>query len=395
MMVDSLTRILYINPAGERGGAETVLLNILRHLDRQRFQATVVCLQDGAFVNELREQSDVDVEVVPMGRFRSLSDARRVIQRLQDIIHRDAIDLVHANGTGAHLYGGLAAKRGGVPSLYHMHDLIAWEWSRQGLIHLLALAVPATATLAVSHYAAKRFQQAWPTSRPIDVIHNSIALDHSENPAARAGICREFAWPADSPLVVWCGRLQRWKGTHVFINAAALVKQQAPNARFLVVGGTLFGLDDDYRKELHDLAGTLGLNDNLHFTGHQTDARRFLAAADVVVHSSVTPDPFGLVVLEAMALGKPAIASAEGGPTEMIQYDVSGFLSPPGDARALAQFMLRLLDDEDLRTRMGRAARARVEQHFTVQQMMQKLESLYRRLTNRAQPVARAFASTN
>ncbi len=333
-----MIRILYITSAGERGGAEVVLLNLLRSLDRSRFEPTVVCLRDGNFVQELREQANVDVEVLPTGRFRDLKRASQVIGQLQHIIRSRGVHLVHCNGTGAHLYGGPAAWLSGVPSVYHLHDVLDWSWSTQGLVHLFAFLIPSTAIVAVSHYVARSFERTWSSRREIHVIHNGIDLPRIENPKSQIENLKseECGWPPDSRVFAWCGRLQRWKGAHVFLEAAAIVKQQMPSARFLVVGGTLFGLDAAYQGELHALADKLNLNGCLRFTGHVRDTRRLMAAADVIVHSSIRPDSFGLVVLEAEALGKPVIASGDGGPMEIVQDKMTGLLVPPDNPRALA-----------------------------------------------------------
>jgi len=379
--LEAKIRILYITPAGERGGAEVVLLTILRHLDRSRFEPAVICLQDGPLVEQLEQQAKVHVEVVPAERFRDLRHAGRVIRQLRHVTRSCAVDLVHCNGTGAHLYGSPAARLCGVPSIYHLHDVVERSWDRQGLVHLLALLAPATATIAVSHYVARCFHESWRSRRAVHVIHNAVDPGGVSSLIGSEGVRGEYGWPARAPLVVWCGRLQRWKGTHIFLKAAARVRQQMPTARFLVVGDALFGLDADYSGELHAMAKTLNLDACLGFAGHQPDARRFVAATDVFVHSSIRPDPFGLVILEAMALGKPVIASGEGGPLEIVEPNVTGLLVPPNDPDMLAEAMITLLQDEALRDRMGKAGLERAERSFSVSRMMQAFETLYQNVT--------------
>jgi glycosyltransferase involved in cell wall biosynthesis len=378
-----MTRVLYVSSAGERGGAEVVLLTILAHLDRTRFEPHVVCLQEGDLVRQMREESGIEAQVYPIGQFRRVWRGRRVVQRISQMICDRSIDVVHCNGTPAQIYGGLAAKRAHTPSIYHLHDLPDSSWTRQGLVHRLAASIPASAVIAVSHFLAEQYGSFPGSAHKTHVIHNAVELqpyrvdgDSAEGDGVRAG----FGWSSDAPLVLWCGRLQHWKGAHVFVDAAARIRDRIPAARFLVVGGSLLGLEPQYSQELSRQAQSLGLDDCLRFTGHVSDVRPFLSAADVVVHSSLRPEPFGLVVLESMALEKAVVAPAAGGPIEMIEPGVSGSLVPPGDVEAIASAVVRLLGDDDLRRSMGQAARKRAVESFDVAQMMQRLEGLYDRV---------------
>lgn len=370
------TPILYITPAGERGGAEVVLLNLLKRLNRTRFTPVVVCLQEGSFVDEMREQAQVEVEVIASGRFRNPLDAWRLIRKLQTFIRNRKIQLVHSTGTGAHLYGGIAAKLCGIPSIFHVHDMLKWFWSRQGVINRLALLVPTTVAIAVSRQNAECLSKGWVRRTNVRVIYNALAPESFVIPTGFEKVVDEFGWDSKTPLIVWCGRLQRWKGTHVFLEAAAEVRKQIPDVRFLVVGGTLFGLDSDYEKELHTLAIELNLNNSLQFTGHRNDARRLMAAADMIVHSSILPDSFNTVVLEAMAIGKPVIATNDGGHTEIIESGKTGLLVEPGNHHLLANAIIQLIQNESERIQMGNAARTRIES-LSISNMMQQLEGVY------------------
>lgn len=125
------------------------------------------------------------------------------------------------------------------------------------------------------------------------------------------------------------------------------------------------------------MAQEYDLSSSLTFTGFQPDASRFLSAADLVVSSSIRPEPFSLVCLEAMALGKPVIASAEGGTAEIVQHKATGLLVSPNDPEKLADAMMELLQNESLRLQMGRAGCLRAQQEFSISGMMQSLEKVY------------------
>lgn len=375
------TRILYILPAGEKGGAEVVFLNILENLDKNLFEPFVIALNDGPFISELRKQ-DLTPIVLKTNRIRSIKGFFETTKSIRKMIEDERIDLVHCNGTVAQIYGGYAAGRAGIPCIYHLHDSVEWSWNRQGLVHSLAqISFPISKVfsgfrnrlhfIAVSKYVAERFQETWGSTKNVHVIHNSIRSTNTSTTSAMN----------QDPVVTWIGRLQRWKGAHNFIKAAGIIHKQNPEVQFKLVGGPLFGIEPEYQTELHDLARSLNLENALTFMGHQSAVNDFIQSADVIVHSSIRPEPFGLVILEAMNQGKPVVASNEGGPLEIVEDGVTGLLIPPNDPEQLANAILKLLQDKSLREKMGKAAHERVKEHFTPAKMIQALEALYFQLT--------------
>ncbi len=178
-------------------------------------------------------------------------------------------------------------------------------------------------------------------------------------------------------------RLQRWKGVHVFLDAAAKVARSYAHVCFVVIGGALFDLEKHYPLQLHQQVERLKLSEVVRFLGFRADVLRFYAAADIVVHSSIDSEPFGMVLLEAMACGKPVIASNAGGPREIVDSGVTGLLVPPGDAEHLAQAILALLRDPERRLRMGQAGAARVRELFSAERMVRQLETLYRAMVGK------------
>jgi glycosyltransferase involved in cell wall biosynthesis len=371
--------VLFVNAGAERGGAEAVLVTLLRHLDRRRFPPHVCCLREGPFVDELRRDARVDVTVVPSGAFRQVARGLAAVRRIHALVSELGVALVHANGTGGHIYGGLAAARAGVPHLYHAHDVPESGWNGQGFIGRLARLVRADVTVAPSRFLAGRLAQS--PVRSARIVHVPNGLDAPDAPRHPAEL--KFGPTTDRtdldrpPVAVWCGRLQRWKGAHVFLRAAAIARQSIPSAQFVIVGGTLMGLEPDHASDLRTLARTLGLESAVRFAGQQADVWSFLQAADVVVHSSVSPEPFGLVILEAMLAGRAVIASAAGGPLEIVEPGATGLLVPPGDATALGAALVRLLGDPAAASRMGREGRRRAERYFSAAAMTTRIEALY------------------
>jgi glycosyltransferase involved in cell wall biosynthesis len=370
-----MVKILHVSAAGERGGLEVVLLSILKGLDRSRFLPQVLLLEDGPFVRDV-EHTGTEARVIKAGRVREIWKGWRAVTKIVQLIRAQGIHVVHSHNAKAHIYGGLAAAIAGVPSLYHLHGVPRLTFSRDGMVSLLSVAVPARRTVACSAYVADAFRRAWHSRRKLLVIHNGVLLGGSTVRNART-VRQELGIPEGAPVIVMATRLQRGKGVHVFLEAAARVVTDHPEACFMIVGGTLFGLDKDYALELRQQVDRLSLSPAVRFLGFQPDVFRFLSAADIAVHSSIEPEPFGMALVEAMACSKPVIASDAGGPREIIENGVTGLLVPPKDAEHLAQAILNLLDDPDRRIRMGQAGAARVRDRFSAERMVRQLQGLY------------------
>jgi len=360
------TRVLFVTASPDRGGAETVVVQLLTGVDRRRIAPVAVALAEGGFRDELGRTGVPVVDAGSLGRMRNVPRTLGIARRLAALITRERIALVHSHGTQAHIVGGLAARFARVPAIHHVHDLYAETRTGDAVLQYVALRIPATTIVAVSHSARARLLSSGVPWNRVRVVHNGVSLERTA--PAITGV--------DGPVVVWCGRLQRWKGAHVFLDAARAIRNAHPKARFWIVGGTLFGKEPEYATELREQAARLGIADAVTFTGHVADARPYLASADVVVHCSIEPEPFGLVIAEALAEGRPVVAFDQGGPAEMIESGRSGRLVSPGNTDALAAAVSDLLARPDLAARIGEAALQRAR-HFGLDAMLRRIHVVY------------------
>lgn len=373
-------RVAYLTAASERGGAEVVLSTVLAHLDRARWTPIVLAIGGGTYARDLARDAGVEMEALPAGRFRNVVHGVATVRRLRRALDCHRAVLLHCNGTAAQFYGSFAARACRVPAIYHLHDNPDASWTMSGFVNRVAARGETATVVAVSEYLAQRFRDVRASGVPVRVIPNGVHVDEArrervaaEGAALRAGL----GWSSTQPVVAWCGRLQRWKGAHIFLRAAAIVRAAVPDARFLLVGGTMFGLEAGYAAELRALSRQLGLDEVVHFAGHQPDALPYIASADLFVHSAIQAEPFGLVIVEAMALGKPVIAANAGGPIEIVDEGVTGMRTPPANAEALGAAMMALLGDRQARARLGAAGRARVAERFSAEAMVRQIEGLY------------------
>lgn len=165
------------------------------------------------------------------------------------------------------------------------------------------------------------------------------------------------------PVIGMIGCLVPWKGHEVFLKACQIILKQV-NAEFLVIGDTPDG-DPGYKNFLMEYAVNLGISESVHFLGHCANVAPFIKKSDIMIHASIEPEPFGRVVLEAMSLGKPVIATAAGGPGEVISNGIDGILVTPGNANSMADAVLKLIQNKMLRSKIGAFARIKVKDQYS------------------------------
>jgi glycosyltransferase involved in cell wall biosynthesis len=363
---------LFVQSTTEIGGAETVLLNLLEASAELRRRSVVVTLGfgEGNLPDRLRAFG-VDVVELKMGRLRHPWRVVPAFRELLAVARSAGVRAVIGNGGHPQVVGGMVARLAGARAVFMAHMIYPYPIWKNDPRDFLALAGPLDLALAVSKAAQATLSKLRP-SVPNRLLYNGTPT--RQVTAAEAHDARRELGAGDGEVLIGVfGRLQRWKGQDLFVEAAAEVARARPHTRFAVVGGSVFGLEPEFLEGLRDRADTLGLGDRLLFTGFRSDVPRLMAACDVVCHTSRVPEPFGLVIVEAMALGRSVIATEGGGPSEIIASDEYGLLVPPGDSRALARSMLALVDDPDRRRALGENARERVRREFSIDVMASRL----------------------
>jgi UDP-N-acetylglucosamine:LPS N-acetylglucosamine transferase len=317
-------------------------------------EMTVAFLEDGNLPPHLQREG-VRTLIFEAGRLRDPLRFARTIGSLRRLIGEEKPDAVVGWMTKAHLYGGIAAKLSGVPALYFQMGL-----TDSGTVDRLARLIPTLGVLTCSEFAARRQREV--TSVPVLPVH--LACEHDRFLGVRATppaeMKQRLGFDPNRPLVGIVGRLQRWKGIHVFLEAMAAVMQRHPECQAVVVGG-LHQLEPDYPAFLEQRLRDLGLTGRIRMVGAQSNSHEWMQAMDLFVHAS-QEEPFGIVVIEAMSLGKPVIATKPGGPEEIIEEgcpNPSGILIPPNDPATMAQAIMRLLENPSLSAEMGIAAERR------------------------------------
>jgi len=375
--------VLVMALAEQRGGSEIMLRQLIEHGGGDGApQWLVVFLEHGPMVAQLRRLG-AEVAVVGAGRLREPHRHAAAVVRIARLARRHRADAIVGWMVKSQLYAGPAAQLARLPAVwYQLGAPFAPGW-----LDRVATALPARGILAVSQCSADAQAQIRPR-RALRVVHPGIELDRFDPavlPSPAAARARLGLAPT-GPLVGIVGRLQHWKGIHVLVEAMAQIRAAHPDAHCVVVGGT-HDLEPGYEGLLQARIAALGLGDAVTLTGLQPNVAEWMQAMDVVVHAS-DREPFGIVILEAMALGKPVVAGADGGPREIVTDGVDGLLAQFGDHEALARAVLRYLEDPAFAREVGAAARARAAQ-FGVQRFASALVTAVAELADPIAPATR------
>lgn len=384
-----MTTVLYLHTTSEIGGSDVSLVRLVEGLDRDRYAVIVALPSDGPLVPRLRA-TGARVEIMPV--LMKLTSRRgagflvrfalnypRAIAALVRLIRREHVTLVHTN-TIHNLYGVIAARVAGMPHVWHFREIV-WQ---SGLLRRLELTMArwwSDRIIVTSNAIAEMYgpERRWPVQ--LVRVPNGVETDRFR-PGDGSRVRSELQVAPRQPLVGIVCRLDAWKGVDDFLEAAAQVAVADHEAAFAVIGGPIIG-QEAYEDVLKMRAQELGLGQRVRFSGWRygpTEMPDVHRALDVLVLASREPEPFGLVLLEAMATGTPVVATAHGGPLDIVEDGRTGDLVPPRDPAAMARAIIDLLRDPARCARMGTHARERVLARYTAEQYVAGVEAVYREL---------------
>lgn len=407
-------KIVFLNPSGQLGGAERGLLDYMSSLRAAEpgWELHLVATAEGPFVARAAALG-VSTTVLPLPEvLAGLGDggekARRpglrnrlallapllraapravgYIRRLRRVLRDLGPDLVHSNGFKMHVLG-LYARPRGVPVVWHVQDFV----SRRPLMSRLLRthADRCAAVVAISGSVAEDVRSVCRGRVPVHQVYGAVDLLTFKPDGVRVDLDAASGLPPADLGTVRVGLLATmawWKGHEVFLQAVSLLPSDLP-MRAYVVGGALYvtgGSSQLTVDHLRRRARELGVADRVGFTGFVEDPASVMRALDVVVHASTEPEPFGMVIVEAMASARPVVVSAAGGAAELISSGENALGHPPGDARRLAECIETLVRDPGLRERMGRAGRATVERSFDRARLARELIPIYHQAVSAA-----------
>jgi glycosyltransferase involved in cell wall biosynthesis len=389
-------RIVYLNPKGQLGGAETSLRELLAsvRIAEPDWELWLVLGEDGPLAGIARDLG-VQVVLLPfppalarlgdsagLGALAGLAGAALstagYARGLAGWLSKIEPDIVHTNGFKMHLLGAWTRPRR-TTLFWHIHDYVSQRRLMRRLLWPFRKAC--TVTIANSKSVARDLAQVLPGLRIVP-IYNAIDLQRFSPSGdrmdldAKAGLAPA---PAATVRVGFIGTYAHWKGHKVFLNALSRLADGAP-VRGYIIGGPIYQTVGSQwtALELEQEAERLGLNGKVGFTGFVDDTPSAMRALDVIVHASTSPEPFGMVIIEGMACGKAVIVSPTGGAGELCIDGEDALAHVPGDAADLARQIQRLASNAQLRQRLGEAGRAVAVRRFAGDRLASELIGAYR-----------------
>jgi len=372
-------RVLFLDHSASLGGAELYLLDLAPAFAPP---GEVLLLEEGPFYEKLQAVGiPVDVMAAPevvrrvareAGPAQALRAAPALLQLAWRVAQKArAFELIYANSQKALVVGTLAAQLARRPLVWNLHDVLTTEHFSRMNIRLAVTLANRFVRLVIANSAASKqaFGEAGGRA-PVVVVHNGIDAQRfaAVNPDRLAALRRKLGL-RDGPVIGLFSRLAPWKGQHVLLEALA----RLPEVQAIFVGEALFQDEQHYARQLRERAAQPDLQGRVHFLGFRDDVPALMQLVDVVVHTSVAPEPFGRVIVEGMLARRPVIATRGGGALEILRDGETGLLVSPGDAQALATAIRHLLEHPEKARQLAEAAYQDAHRRFSVEAMRQKV----------------------
>jgi glycosyltransferase involved in cell wall biosynthesis len=360
--------ILHTIETGGPGGAESVLLALASRIDKNRFRSVALLPYQG-WLSQKLEGEGVPVTVAKSSAWYD----PKILKEMIRLVRREKVDLIHSHLADQNFYSCLAGRATGTKTAVTYHGLpgAAESGDFRGTTKSFVVRHWADEVVVVSDYLRRSLEALkFPADR-ITRIHNGVSIERFDLPK-QGKIREELGYRNGISLIGMIANMRESKGYEYFVQAARHVANLHPHVRFVAVGE----IDKTIGEKMGTLVQQMALQDHFLFLGFREDIPAILKDLDVFVLSSVS-EGFSLATVEAMAAGKPVIATRSGGPQEIIDDGYTGILVPPADSNALAARILELLENPQRAQELARAGRSKAARMFSVEKMVSDYEALY------------------
>ena len=362
-------------------GSDRCLYELVKRIDKTRFIPVIVLPFKGVLADRLRALGVTvyitDPWVLRKGVFRSIKLIPYLLRlpvslfRLVRIIRKEDISVVYSN-TSVIIAAALAAFITRRPHIFHIREVYD-DYPNISHYYNLFLCLLSKKIIAISKTVATIVTTR--CVQKVNIIYDGIALDRFNTITSQCPDIISVLKQQNFVVVSNIGRISPMKGQELFISAVEKCLQHNKSLRFLIIGGVFHG-NEPYLMRLQDMINKKDLKDIITFTGFRDDVDNFILNSDILVLSTIISEPLGQIVMEGMAAGKVFIAPDRGGPGELIEHGTDGILYMSGNSDALAQSLLRVANDPELRKSMGKKARLKAEKKFGIQSNIHSIERI-------------------
>lgn len=383
-----MTNILFLHAGAEMYGADKVMLDLIKRLDKSKYTPFVILPTSGVLVDALKD-AGVSVTVMPYPIMRrKYFNPKGVIQyginlvkytnEIVKFAKEHNIKLIHTN-TAATLEGCFVSRRLKIPQLWSIHEIIVNPKIMYQFTSKL-IAKYSNITITDSNAVKKHLDASgYFKNGDVKVIYNGVDSERFTPDISCDYLYDEWKIPRNSKVIGMMGRVNSWKGQADFLKAANIIMDQNPNVYTVFVGSAFEG--EEWReKELAKAISESPHKDRIINKGYRTDSEAIYKLYDVFVLPSTNPDPLPTVVLEAMSTGKPIVGYKHGGVCEMVKEDYNGLLAEVCNPSDLAAKIEKLLSNDALRMEMSNNSRKRLLEKFSIDSYVQNYSNEYEKL---------------
>ncbi|WP_238902759.1 glycosyltransferase family 4 protein [Clostridium sp. YIM B02506] len=379
-----MKKILYLHAGAELYGADIVLLELLKNLDKDKFTPYVILPSEGPLVEKLRGHNIwVKVMEYPiirrkifniLGLLKYIKDYFIYSSKIKAIVKHEKINIIHTN-TAAVLEGIFIKRMLKIPLIWHIHEIIV----KPKIVHKVLsylIATNSSEVVTVSEAVKEHLKSTGYFKKNINVIYNGVDNNVFNKENNTSYINKEFNIPTEAIVVGMIGRVNAWKGQNDFLGAMDIVLEKHKDVYAMLVGGVFEG--EEWRiEELKSKIKSMKNKNRVVFDQYRNDSKNIHALYDIFVLPSTNPDPLPTVVLEAMASSTPIVGYRHGGICEMVKENYNGLLAEVGNVKDLAEKISLILNDKNLRKKFQENSCLRQKENFSLRSYVDKFTNLY------------------
>lgn len=369
-MQDGKTVILHMIETTGSGGAEQVIVDIVRHLDREKFISVVVLTGKGWLYDNISSSGVVPEIIKSEGAYDW-----RFIRKVMKLSKLKKVDVIHSHLDDTNFYACLVGIFSRIPVIATYHGMIG-SWNVKNVKDSIKMAIikfHAKYVVAVSEFLKTELLKAGSfKNSQLRRIYNGVDFQILGQEDGSKKLRSELNLPQEAILIGTIGNMERWKGFDYFIKAVPTIIEKSPKSYFLIIGE----IKEDILGDLDALIASLKLEGRIFFMGFRGDIPQILTQLDIFVLPSLS-EGLSIATIEAMAKERPVIVTDSGGPTEIVDEGRTGFVVPPKDPEAIAQRVIQLINDPNLAQTLGKQAKIAVQNKFDLKSTISTYADLY------------------